>query len=74
MDQPAEAVPAQNAHTGHFRRQIRTTGGRVLPQRPVWAMQIAVIGVLTQDQPQVLLSGRMPEGVHVWQDLPCGHG
>jgi hypothetical protein len=35
VDQAAEPVPAQNAHTGHFRRRMRATGGRVLLQCPV---------------------------------------
>jgi hypothetical protein len=32
MDQAAEPVPAQNAHTGHFDGRIHTSDGRLLPQ------------------------------------------
>ena len=31
-NQPAEPVPAQNAHTGHFSRRLDAPGGRVLLQ------------------------------------------
>jgi hypothetical protein len=30
MDQAAKPVPAQNAHTGHFDRRMRASGGRLL--------------------------------------------
>jgi hypothetical protein len=36
VDQAAEPVPAHNAYSGHFRRPMCTSGGRVLQQRPVW--------------------------------------
>ena len=32
VDQAADPVPAQNAHTGHFDRRIRAPGGRLLLQ------------------------------------------
>jgi len=32
MDQAAKPVPAQNAHTGHFDRRMRASGGRLLLQ------------------------------------------
>ena len=32
VDQAAEPVPAQNAHTGHFGRRMRASGGRLLLQ------------------------------------------
>jgi hypothetical protein len=48
VDQAAEPVTAQNAHTGHFRRPMRTPGGRVLPQRPVRPVGVVVVGVLAE--------------------------
>ena len=41
VHQPAEAVPAQNAHTGHFGRRMPRPGVRVLIQDPCgrWALQ-----------------------------------
>ena len=56
VDQAAEPVPAQNAHNGHFGRQMRASGGRLLLQRPVRAVRIVMIGVLAEDQPQVPLA------------------
>jgi NADPH:quinone reductase-like Zn-dependent oxidoreductase len=32
VDQAAKPVPAPNAHTGHSGRQMRASGGRLLPQ------------------------------------------
>ena len=52
-----DADDVQNAHTGHFGRRMRTTGGRVLPQCPARAMRVVVVGVLAQDQPQVPFAG-----------------
>jgi len=40
--QAAELVPARNAYTGHFHRRLRTVGGRVVAQRPVWPMIVVV--------------------------------
>jgi len=57
VDQAAESVSAQNAHTGHFDRRMRTPGGRVLLQRPVRAMRVVVVGVLAEDQPRVPFAG-----------------
>ena len=48
-DQAAEPVPALNAHTGHFRTWMRTTGGRVLLQCPV-TVSVVVIGPAPPDQ------------------------
>jgi hypothetical protein len=57
MDQAAEPVPPQDpdirAHSG----RTLTLGGRPLAERPVRAMNVIVLGVLTQDQPQVPLAG-----------------
>jgi len=37
VDQTPEPVPAQNAHTGHFRRRMYTSGGRVAAvEGPTW--------------------------------------
>jgi hypothetical protein len=47
MDQAAEPVPAQNAHTGHFRSRMRVPSGRVLLQCPVRPVRVVMIGVLT---------------------------
>lgn len=57
MDQAAEPVPAQNAYAGHFDRRIRTSGGRLLLQCPVWPVRVVVVDVLIKDRPQVLLAG-----------------
>src|SRR5204862_3635437 len=57
VDQAAEPVTAQNAHTGHFRRLMRTPGGWVLPQRPVRPVRVVVVGVLAEDQPRVAFTG-----------------
>ena len=35
VDEAAESVPAQNAHTGHVARWVHASCGRVLLQRPV---------------------------------------
>ena len=50
-DQGAEAVPAQNAHTALFGGWMGAPCGRVLLQRPVLPMAVAMIGVLAQNQP-----------------------
>jgi len=37
VDQATEPVPAQNAHTGHFRSRMYTSGGRVAAvENPTW--------------------------------------
>ena len=48
-NEPAEPIPAQNAHTGHLSRRMRTPGGRVLPQRSVRAMLVIVIEILAEN-------------------------
>jgi hypothetical protein len=70
VDQAAEPVPPQDpdilAHSG-----LRLTpSGRALAQRPVRAMNIIVLDVLTQDQPQVPLAGDQ----HPVQALTAGAG
>ena len=56
MDEAAEPIPAQNAHTGHVAEWMGATCGRVLLQCPVWPVHVAMAGVLGQDQPQVPLT------------------
>jgi hypothetical protein len=37
VDQATEPVPAQNAHTSHFRSRMYTSGGRVAAvENPTW--------------------------------------
>ena len=57
VDQAAEPVSAHNAYTGHFRRRVRAPCGRVLLQCPMRPVDVVVIGVLAEDQPQVPLTG-----------------
>jgi len=47
----ADGGHPQNAHAGHIRRRMRTTGGRVQVRCPVRVVRVVVIGVLAQDQP-----------------------
>ena len=70
MDQPAEAFPAHNAHTGHSGRRMRPPGGRVLLQCPVGPVGIVMIYVLAEDQPQVPFTGDQ----HPVQALAAGTG
>jgi hypothetical protein len=69
-DQTAEPVPPQDpdirAHSG----RTLTSGGRALAERPVRAMNVIVLDVLTQDQPQVPLAGDQ----HPVQALAPGAG
>ena len=53
VGQAAEPVPEHNAHTGHFRRWMRTPGGRILLQCPVRPVGVVMIDVFAEDQPQV---------------------
>ena len=57
MDQAAGPAPAQNPDAGVRRGRNRTPGRRDLLQRPVRAMQVVMVGVLAEDQPQVPLAG-----------------
>ena len=50
----AEAVTAQNAHTGHVGGRMCAPSGRGLLQRPVRPVRIVVIDVLAKDQPPVV--------------------
>jgi hypothetical protein len=70
VDQAAEPVPAHNAHSGHFRRPMCTSGGRILQQRPVWPVRVLVIDILAQDQPQVPFA----DDQHLVQALAAGAG
>src|SRR5689334_909295 len=69
-DLAAEPVPAQYPDAGAPSRWIHAPGGRVLLQRPVRSVAVVVIGVLTQDQPQVPLAGDQ----HPVQALAAGTG
>jgi hypothetical protein len=57
VDQAAEPVPAPNAHAGQSGRPMRTPGGRVLLQSPVWGMRLVAVDVLVENQPQVPFAG-----------------
>src|SRR5690348_4096688 len=69
-DLAAEPVPAQYPDAGAPSRWIHAPGGRVLLQRPVRSVAVVVIGVLTQDQPQVPAAGDQ----HPVQALAAGTG
>ena len=60
VDQAAEPVAAQDAHSGHFGRRMLTPGGRVLLQGSVRPMDVIVVDVLAEDQPQVPSAGDQP--------------
>jgi hypothetical protein len=70
VDQAAEPVPPQNPDTCSCRGWIPAPGGRILMQGPVRPVRIVVIGVLTQDQPQVPFTGNQ----HPVQALAAGTG
>ena len=70
VDQAAEPGLAHNAYSGHFRRPICTSGGRVLQERPVWPVRVVVIDILAQDQPQVPFA----DDQHSVQALAAGAG
>jgi hypothetical protein len=67
-DEVAETVSPQNTHVAHFYGWMETPGGRILPQRPVRPMLVVMIGVLTEDQPQVPFAGEQ----HPVQALAAG--
>ena len=70
VDQATEPVPPQDpdilAHSG---RRL-TPGGRALAQRSVRAVNVVVLDIFTQDQPQVPLAGEQ----HSVQALAAGAG
>ena len=51
VDQPAEPVPAQNAHAARFGGWMGPPCGRVLVQHPVRPMAVVMIGVLAENRP-----------------------
>jgi hypothetical protein len=57
VDQAAEPVPAQDPDIRVRSGRMITPSGRALEERPVRAMNVIVLHVLTQDQPQVPLAG-----------------
>jgi len=46
-------VSPQNTHAAHLYGWMDAPGGRTLLQRPVRPMSVVMVGVLSQDQPQV---------------------
>lgn len=56
-DQSTEPVPAPNPDVCVRSWWMRAPGRRVLLQRPVEAVGVAVIGVFAKDQPQVPFAG-----------------
>jgi hypothetical protein len=59
-DQPAESAPSQDLGICAWSRRLRTPGRRAVPQGPVRAMSVAVIGVLAEDQPQLPFTRDQP--------------
>ena len=57
MDQAAEPVPPQDSGIQAHSGRTLAPGGRSLTQCPVRTMNVIVLGVLSQDQPQVPLTG-----------------
>src|SRR5260370_18501281 len=57
VDQAAEPVPPQDPDIRVRSGRMITPGGRALAERPVRAMNVIVLDVLTQNQPQVPLAG-----------------
>ena len=57
MDQAAEPVPAQDPDIRAQGGRKLVPGGRGLAERPVRAMDVILIDILAQDQPQVPLAG-----------------
>ena len=52
-DQAAEPVPTQDPDIRVHKGRTVTPSGRALAERPVRAMNVIVLDILTQDQPQV---------------------
>src|SRR5215470_17881783 len=69
-DQAAEPVPPQDPDIRVHNGWMLAPGGRALAERPVRAMNVIVLDVLTQDQPQVPLAGDQ----HPVQALTPGAG
>ncbi len=57
MDQAAEPVSPQNAHTGHFSGRMRAARRRVLMKRPVRPVDVVAIDIFAKDQAQVPFAG-----------------
>ena len=56
-DQASELVPPQDPGIRVHNGRTLTPSGRALAERPVRAMNVIVLDVLTQDQPQEPLAG-----------------
>ena len=70
VGQAAGPVPTHDPDILAHSEWTLTPGGRSLAQRPVRAMNVIVLDVLTQDQPQVPLAGDQ----HLVQALAPGTG
>ena len=70
VDQAAEPVSTQDPGILAHSEWTLTPGGRSFAQRPVRAMNVIVLDVLTQDQPQVPFAGDQ----HPVQALAAGTG
>jgi len=57
VDQAAKPVPPQNPNTRALHGWMPASAGRVLVQRPVLPMAVKVIGVFTEDQPEMPFVG-----------------
>jgi hypothetical protein len=57
MNEAAEAVPAQDAHTRHISGRMCASGRRVLLQCPVRLVRVVVVDIVVQDQSQVAFAG-----------------
>jgi hypothetical protein len=56
-DQAAEPVPPENPDVCAWSRWVLTPGGRALLQRPVGPVNVVMIDIFAQDQPQVPFTG-----------------
>ena len=67
-DQAAEPVPPENPDVCAWSRWVLTPGGRALLQRPVGPVNVVMIDIFAQDQPQVPFTGDQ----HPVQELAAG--
>ena len=70
VDQTPEPVPPQDPNIGAQSGRMLASGGRAPAERPVQAMNVVMIDVFAQDQPQVPLAGDQ----HPIQTLAPGAG
>jgi hypothetical protein len=69
-DQAAEPASPQHPDARAWSKRMRTSGRRVLLQRPVWPVRIVVMEVFIKDQLQVPFAGEQ----HPVQALAAGAG